>query len=139
MGFHWVEVPIVVQQGVALVDAESADDQVHGLAHGNPAGAQGPVIRCRPRGAIGVQQGHDFEAAERALDPGSLGIATQALQHLQQDQVTDQDQFPADDLPQENDASGAAIVEVVDPDRTVDDDHRAVEPEAVVLSISTRP
>jgi hypothetical protein len=28
---------------------------------------------------------------------------------------------------------------VVDPDRTVDDDHRAVEPEAVVLSISTRP
>lgn len=88
---HGVEVPVVVQQAMAALDAEGSYDDVNGLANGDAERAQGSVVmRARDRDML-VEHGCDGEAPKATLDPGGVWVVAGALQDFQEDQVTNQD------------------------------------------------
>jgi hypothetical protein len=108
---------------VAADDTEGPDHQIDGLADGDASRAQSPVMAsCNDR-QLGIQHRLDREPAQSRFDARRFGFIPDPLQHLEQDDVADQQRLTAQQLQQAFDLGGAHAVEKVDPDRAVDDDH----------------
>ena len=66
---HWFEIAIVLQQQVATLDAEGADDKIDRLADRAAPAAEKAVVRRRFDRQVGVEQRH------RLKSPTNSGIA----------------------------------------------------------------
>lgn len=62
-----VEIPVAVEQGVALGEAEGRDQAVDGLADGDALSAEGTVVQCGG-------QGEGFAAGREDLEVGELAV-----------------------------------------------------------------
>ena len=103
---HRSEIPIAGQERMAVGDAEGADDQVDGLAYGDAASTQAPVVHRTLDGEIRIEHGRYVEPPQRALDPMRLALARNALQNLQQHHVADQQRLLPHQRPQSLDLAG---------------------------------
>jgi hypothetical protein len=99
MRVHRVEIAVVVQQRVALLDAERANDQVGRLADGDALAPQHAVIMRRLHGNSLIQHRHDIERSQVPRESNRMGFIARALQHLQHDNVTDQESFSPEQRP----------------------------------------
>src|ERR1700674_2999558 len=125
---HRMEIAIVVEQRPAVLDAPGADQQIDGLADGDPPPAQGTEIARRCDGNRVAGHWHDFEAAQQGLDLSSRPLAVKALQYLAQHQIPDDDLVRAEERAQPPDMARSPAIEEVDPDAAVDNDHPAPRP-----------
>src|ERR1035438_10340537 len=93
MAFHWIEVPIAVQNLMMVQDAPGSDDYVDGLADRHAACAERAVVE---RAAQGHFPSHQFAALKQGEHSGGtieLRLRAKPLQHLDQNQVTEQNGF----------------------------------------------
>src|SRR3954453_23359763 len=65
--FHRLEIAVGMQQHMAALDAERADDQVDRLADRDPLAAKKSIVRGGDHCQSGVAQRNSLESAERAL------------------------------------------------------------------------
>lgn len=120
---HGIEVPVVVQQTMAALDAEGSYDDVNGFPDGDAEAAQGSaVMRADNRHTL-IKHGCDGEAPKAALDPGGVRVVAGALQDFQEDQVANQDVVVRfDERLQLADRLCIETSEVGDPNRAVNED-----------------
>ncbi len=124
---HQLEVPVFVEQRVTVMQAVRSNDKVDGLPHRKSERAKPPGITRGNDGDPIVHQADDLEAAHLTLDTACMDIVARSLQKLQKHQITDQDQIlRIRDLGSQLRYGGRPNVpEVIDPDRAIDNDHRA--------------
>ena len=79
-----------MQQDMAARQAKRPDDQVNGLADRHAPVAQGPIVAGGANSEVFVEHSFDPELAESGLEPRGVRLAPRALQHLEQDEVSDQ-------------------------------------------------
>jgi len=123
-----VEIAVAVEQGMRVLETERRYEAIDGLPDGPPGGAQCAIVsrrRLRQRDAAGVE---DLETPKCAKDVSGGGIRRDALEHFAHREV-EQPQTPALRLSIEPlDFGCADPVQIVDPDRGVDDHHVATAP-----------
>ena len=64
MGFHCIEISVLVQEFVPSFNAERADDEVGCFADGDPSGLEGSVIVCCGAGQVWAKHRYDRKAAQ---------------------------------------------------------------------------
>lgn len=121
--FHRLKIAIVVQQGVTVLDAKSADDDIGRLADCDAASSQLTIIAGGARGQINVQEGHEHILAECALDPSRMSVVASALEDFEQDKVADQQRLPASESFQLAGGGGLLASQMCDPNGAVDQNH----------------
>lgn len=65
---HRLEVAVVVQQFVAVLDAEGADDQVHGLAAADAERSESAAVSCSHDYKPVVRQGDNFKPSQDTFE-----------------------------------------------------------------------
>src|SRR5712671_4593272 len=128
MARHRKKIAVIVEQGPAVLDAPGPDQQVDGLADGDPAPAQRAEIAGSRDSDRLAGHWHDCEAAQQNLDFLSFPLAVQALQHLAKHQIPNDDLVHAKDRPQSPDMGRIAAIEKVDPDAAIDSNHPVPRP-----------
>ncbi|MEO8715181.1 MAG: hypothetical protein ABI369_09220 [Acetobacteraceae bacterium] len=88
---HQLEIPVFIQQRVAVTQAIRSDDEIDGLPHREAKCAQPPEIARRGDGDAVVQQPHDLESAQITFDTASMAVVARSLKKLQKHKVADQD------------------------------------------------
>ena len=94
MFLHRREIPVVVQQQVATLDAESADDDVGGVPNRNAQLSQFAIVAGCTRSKIAIQQWHEGVPAQSALNARGMGVIPGALKNFQQNKIADEKRFP---------------------------------------------
>ena len=84
-----------MQQRQLVFDAPSSNQQIDGLADGNPAPAQGAKVAGSGDGDCISGHGYDFESAQERFNLPSRPLAIETLQHLAKHQISDDDLIPA--------------------------------------------
>src|SRR6185437_3141110 len=113
---------------MAAFDAERGDDQVDRFSDGNSAPAQMPVVRGCPDRELGIAERDDLEAPELPLDEPSLRLRPQTLQYFAQNEIAHQQWRHLDITVEALDRRRRDPVQVIDPDRAIDEDHRRNDP-----------
>ena len=86
-----IEIPIGMQELMAALDAERADDHVDRLPDRNATRPQQPIVsRGLDRDCL-VQHWHHWILTQVSFDSRRMRLIAGTLQHLQQDQVADKD------------------------------------------------
>ncbi len=93
MLLHRDEIAVVMQQSVSMFDAESADDEVGGLANGNAQFSQLAIISSSERGQVGSQQRYKQILTQSAFNTRGMGPVPSALENFEQDNVADQERL----------------------------------------------
>jgi len=117
------EVAVAEQQLVGILQAKGSDEDVDRLSNRDTARAKQPVVVRRPNCSSGSHHGLHWEGRHRLAGRSMVGVATEALQHLGQDQITHKDRLGAEELVKTARRGIVRAVEVVDPDARVNDDH----------------
>ena len=101
---------IIVQQQVATLDAEGADDNIDRLADRAALAAEKAVVRRRFDRQVGLEQRHRLKSPQAALDVAGLSLGPQSLQNLAQDQIADQQRNHRYQLAEATDRTGHGVV-----------------------------
>lgn len=123
MRFHRIEVPIRVQELVVVEDTKRPDDDVDRLSNGHPALSQFPIILGRREGHISADQVRIHEIAQQCAGSAVIRIVGEALQKLRKNQIPDEDAAGSEKLLKMIRLPGVNAVEVIHPDRGVNEDH----------------
>ena len=123
MFFHRSEVAVIMQQDVAMLDAESADDDVRGLADGDAQRPQLAIIAGGTGREITIEKRYDRIPAQSALDALSMGFVPGTLKDLEQDKIADQQRFTAGCGFQFGNRRRSMSAQVRDPDGAINEDH----------------
>ncbi len=89
MFLHRTEIPVVVQQQVAVLDTESADNDIGRFADRNAQFSQLVIVPGGAKGKIGAEKRHESILAKSAFDLRGMRLISGALKNLQQDEVAD--------------------------------------------------
>jgi catechol 2,3-dioxygenase-like lactoylglutathione lyase family enzyme len=84
------KIPIRVQQGVAVLDAESGDDQICRLAHGHTELPEPAIVAGSRTRDLRIEHLHEWKAAHSHVDGRGMRVIARALQQLEQDQIAHQ-------------------------------------------------
>jgi len=90
MFFHREKIAVVMQQRVAIFDAERADGNVGGFADRD---ADLPQLTIIPRGArdqVGVQERYDGKLAQAAFNARGMSLIPGALKNFEKNEITNQ-------------------------------------------------
>jgi hypothetical protein len=118
-----VEVAVVVEQDVALAQAEGGVEAVHGAAHRDAEGAEvAEVLGCGDC-QFGVDILKDVEPAEGASNPGQIPMIPYASQDLTEDERGDGNALSVARLLHPDDLGGGISIEVLNEDGGIGDDH----------------
>src|SRR5438067_8939181 len=112
-----------MEQHVAARNAERPDDDIDRLADRMAPASQQAVIRRRLHSQFGVKQRNGLELPQPTLDQSRFPFGSQPLQDLAQDQITDKQRYRRDQFPQPADGFRRDVVQVIDPNRAIDEDH----------------
>src|SRR5215471_6837411 len=123
-----MEIAVVVEQRPAVLNAPGADQQVDGLAHGDPTPTQETEIAGRRGGNRIADHRRNFEAAQQSLDFLRRPVAVQALENLAKHQIPHDDLVRAEDRAQSPDMGRIPAIEEIDPDAAVDNNHPDTRP-----------
>lgn len=123
MGGHRIEVTIVMQQAMAMLDAERRNDEVDGLADRNAATAQHSIIRgCFHCEGL-VKHCLDWKSPKSALEPQCMSAVPRAAQNFEQHKIPNNDLVLVNDLIQLTNGARIGATNLSDPDRAIDNDH----------------
>src|SRR5579859_5186935 len=128
MHFDGIEIPIGVQKRMTIFDAKRRDKEIDRLADRNALTPQKAIVRSGFAGQVRRYQGDNIEAPERLFDRRGFAVGPKALQYLAEYQVADEQRRETDQAPQGSDLSGLPIIQMIDPDRRIDQDHCAFRP-----------
>ena len=81
------------------------------------------IIPGGSRSEIGVEEGHDLEAAQAAFDARRMSFIAGSLKDFEQNEIADQDRFAAGRSFELRGRHGPGAAKVGDPDRAVNEDH----------------
>lgn len=123
MLLHWREIPVIVQQRVAMLDTEGADDEVGRLADRDAQPPQRTIIPRGVRREIGIQKRHERIPAQSAFDARSMGLIPGALENLEQNEVADQERLTTGGGFQLRGCERSMAAQMGDPDGAVDKNH----------------
>ena len=90
MFLHWSKITVIVQQRVAFLDAESADNDVSRFADRNAQLSQLAIVSGCTRGGIAIQQRHERIPAQCAFDTRGMLVIAGALKNLEKNKIADQ-------------------------------------------------
>src|SRR5262249_29497356 len=124
----WVKNFFIVEQRPVGLDAPSANQQGDRLSYGDSAPPQRKGNSGCANGNQIACHGYNLEPPQQSLDFSRLWLAIQALQHLANDQVPDNDLGPAEYSIQPPDMGRIPAIEEVDQDCAVDNDHPIPRP-----------
>ena len=83
VALHEIEIGILVQQDVAVLQAERPYDDVDRLADRGARPAHRTIVSsCRHREIV-IEHAAEGELPEVALDPGRMSLVTRTLQHFE--------------------------------------------------------
>ncbi len=125
---HRFEIAIVMQERMATLDAEGPDQDIDRFAHRHALAAQEAIVGRRADGQIGAGQRNEIKSAHRLLDLIRLAVRPQPLKNLAKDEIADKQALPPDKPTQRSHLIREVIVEMIHPDRGIDQDHRAFRP-----------
>ena len=126
MFLHRREIAVIVQQRVAMLDAECADDEVGRLADRDAQLSQLAIVPGGARGEIGIQKRHKSIPAHSAFDARSMSFIPGALKNLEQDEIADQERFPTRGGFQFGSGGVRSPRKIGDPDGAIDENHAGV-------------
>lgn len=95
---HRREVAVSVQKDVAVLDAEGRDQHVDRSSDRDRSLAQGPVVHGAGERDIAPEQISEGKRIERSLRAVEFALATEALQHLGENQIAGKDLLPEDSV-----------------------------------------
>ena len=93
MLLHRRKIAIVMQQRAATLDAKRADDDVVRLADRYSHISETTIVPRGARREIGVEERHDFEAAQAAFDARRVKVVPRALKNFEQNEIADKDRL----------------------------------------------
>ena len=93
MLLHGHKIAIVVQQRASAFNAKRADNDVVRFADRYSHIPEATIVPRGARGEIGVEERHDLEAAQAALDTRRGKLIASALKNLKQNEVANKDRF----------------------------------------------
>jgi hypothetical protein len=120
-----LEIAVAVQEHVTFAKAERGDEAVNRLANGSPAGAKVAIVARRSGGELDSAGLEDLEFAEVAQHSGGLVLRREPLEDLAEHEIEKPHRLTLDLSVEPVRLRGRRAVEVVDPDRGVDDDHES--------------
>jgi len=123
MSDHRIKIPVIVKKLVVALDTEGSNNHVYGLAHRDPMLPECAVVPRRTNRQSIVEHRHDLKLSQALLNPDSVHFVARSLQHLQQDEVTDNHLILVLDRAKPANCQAADVSQVRNPHRTVDDDH----------------
>src|ERR1044071_8793839 len=112
-----------MQQGVAALNAERADDQVDRFADRDTPSAQISIVSGSLDGEIGVAKRYDFKDLHGGFDLSRCDVRPDAAQDLAEDQISDQQVRPGHQRAKARDRVRDNLAKVINPNRAVDDNH----------------
>ncbi len=123
MFLHRREITVIVQQRVAMLDAESADDDIGRLADRDAQPPQRAIIPGGARSEIAIQKPHERIPAQSALDARGMGRIPGSLENLEQNEIADQERLPTGGGFQLQGCGRSMAAQMRDPDGTIDENH----------------
>jgi len=123
MFLHGREITVIVQQRVAMLDAEGADDDVGRLRDRDAQAPQRTIIPSGARSEIGVQKRHERIPAQSAFDARGMGPIPGALENLEQNEIADQERLSTGGSFQFRGCGGSMAAQMRDPDGAIDENH----------------
>src|SRR5579875_1412100 len=123
MALERVEVPVGVKQRVTVLNAKCRYERIDRRPHGDASSAQEAIIPRRADRNLTAAHGAKFERLKVAERAGGVRFGAQPLQHLSENQIADQQDFPVHQAIEQIGGGAALAVEVVDPDRRIDQGH----------------
>jgi|HubBroStandDraft_1064217.scaffolds.fasta_scaffold246626_1 hypothetical protein len=118
-----LEVAVVVKQLVALLNAESGDDAVGGLAYGHSLAPQRAKVLGRTHGKGCSHRFKNRECAKPFLGLKKSSVKADSLKNLAKNQAGEPDMFAIQRQPEPDCLRGDLSVQCIDPDAAVDDHH----------------
>src|SRR5208283_1830849 len=118
-----IEVAVAMKKVMVLDDAKRRDDRVDRAARRHPASPQRAVIASGGNRDFMAAHGTKFESGENPLDTPKVGFGGEALQHFGHDQIAD-DKLRGREAAERIGFGCRPAIEVVDPHRRIDHDHR---------------
>jgi hypothetical protein len=122
---HRLEIPVSMKQDMTVNDAKRADDQVDRLAYADSVLTHQAKIAGGLNRQLRIEHRFDTELTQVLLDRGGMAFVARALQHLEQNQIADDNILRILDRAELTDRSVVGIAKMSDPDRAIDDDHSA--------------
>lgn len=113
---HGQEITVLLQQNVAVLDAECADNHVIRLANGDSSPSERAEMRGSSHGEIRSQHLGHGELPEIALEKQGMPIIVGTLQHFEQNKISDKDRTCLCQLLERENGSAFTVAETVDPD-----------------------
>ncbi len=123
MLLHRREIVVIVQQRAAMLDAESADDNVGRLAHRNAKFSQPAIVPCCTRGKVAIQQRHKGVPAQFAFNARGMRVIPRALKNLKQNKIADQKRLPTGNGFQPGGRGRSMAAQMRDPNGAIDENH----------------
>ena len=117
------KVAVVVEQRMAMLDAEGADDDVSGLTNRNAQFSQFAIVAGGAWGEIGTQHRDERVTTQTALDARGMRFVPGALQDFEQDQITDQQRHPHGQGSQLGSRRRSLAAQMGNPDGAIDENH----------------
>src|SRR5580704_15249909 len=93
MLLHGHKIAIVVQQRAAAFNAKRADNDVVRFADRYSHIPETTIVPRGARGEIGVEERHDLEAAQAALDTRRGKLIASALKNFKQNEIANKDRL----------------------------------------------
>jgi hypothetical protein len=84
---HRCEIAVIMQQGMAMLDAKGADNDIGRLADRDAQRSQLAIIPSDARRKIAIEKRYKRIPAQAALDALSMGFVPGALKDLDQDET----------------------------------------------------
>ncbi len=123
MLLHGRKITIVVQQGVVVLDAESADDNVGRLADRDAQSSQGAVITGGADGEIRAQEMHEGISTQCMFNTHGMFLIAGALKDLEQNEVANQQRLATCCGLKFGGRRCSMALQMCDPYGAIDEDH----------------
>src|SRR5579863_6120991 len=124
-----------MQQRMPALDAERTDHHIERFADGDAASAEKPVIGSCLDSQFWVRQSNDLVLTKCAFDQPRLRFGAETLEHLAQYQIAHEQRPLGNERAETVDGGTGYLIELVDPDRAVNEDHRIHDPRASRLNL----
>lgn len=123
MALERFKIMVIMEKLKAALDDKGSDHAINRFAHGLPLFAQAAVVGGALQRNLHADHLKNRKAQQRLLRPVKFLIMAKALQHLPEDNITDCQLLLTQCSVQRFGLGRHFAIEIVDPDRRVNDPH----------------
>ena len=114
---------VAVQQLISPLDTECRDQQINGLARGDPGASEPARMACRCDGEFRIDHALEREPPQPRFERPGMPLVACAAQELEQHEIAQDEVRRSDQSIELIDLDGFEAAEMVDPDGAIGDDH----------------